>query len=613
MTMATTPRPRDTAAPAAPLPDAAPTGIADYVAARVVTPNDLAAIAILLDMARRETPALQPELRAWVAMGLALRAPRDGHTCVDFSDVAAWSGDLDLAQAERPDWPETAAPWIDSLASAEQLVGTPGSRSPFILDGARLFIARAFHEEQEIARRLVGKGADRIRVLLGGPGTGKTTRVATQLIGLFRDDPDALIALAAPTGKAAARMAEALRLRLQDDKAPDEIRNAPQHVRDKVAQVRPLTIHKLLDYRPHRAPRYGINASKKIACSIVVVDEASMLSSSLMYHLLAGLGDDTQLLLVGDPNQLASVDAGTVLGDIAAAAATSGSPLASRTETLRIRHRFGPRIGALADAILAGDEQGVTRAFGILEGRWTPPRDAVNTKADDPRSVRWIEPGSAAFADVVEEVVTHAALLRDLVKQGRTDAALAARRKLQVLCAHRTGGSGVAGWNQRVERRLGVEFARGWYAGRPLMVIRNNPALDLFNGDMGLVVPGENDGLRDVAFPTAEGPPRRVAVSRLEAVETAHALTIHKSQGSEYEHAIVILPEKPSRIVSRELLYTGVTRASERVTLVGSRAVIEAAIGRPIRRATGLAERLKGGLTETHLPRARGDQGIGRG
>ena len=157
------------------------------------------------------------------------------------------------------------------------------------------------------------------------------------------------------------------------------------------------------------------------------------------------------------------------------------------------------------------------------------------------------------------------------------------------------GSSGVAGWNARVEKRLGVEFARAWYSGRPVMVTRNNPALDLFNGDMGVVMPGEDDGPRHVAFPMAQGAPRRVAVSQLEDVETVHALTIHKSQGSEYEHAIVVLPDKPSRAVTRELLYTAVTRASDKVTVIGSREVIKAAIRKPIRRATGLAGRLQGG------------------
>lgn len=568
-----------------------PTGLAAYVTARVLSANDVAATGMLVAIARRDEAGLDPDLRAWLALGLALRAPRDGHTCVDLADTRDWAGDLAVGSGGHLDWPADAAAWTASLASAGPLVGGAGSRAPFILDGHRLYLARSLHEEEEIARRLGGDDGSRVEILLGGPGTGKTTRVATRLIELLRDDPHAQIALAAPTGKAAARMAEALRHRLHDDKAPDDIRRAPQAVRDAVANVRPVTIHKLLGYRPHGSPRYRFHAGSRLEYGLVVVDEASMLSSSLMHHLLAALGEQTRLLLVGDPDQLASVDAGTVLGDIAKAAVRPGSRLAGRTETLTVRHRFGPRIGALADAILAGDDAGVARAFEILEGRWTPPSDPHNTKPDDPESIRWVEPGRDEITKLSAEVVRQAERLRDLAREGRASEALTAQKRFQVLCAHRAGASGVHGWNARVEERLGVTAA-AWYPGRPLMVSRNNPALDLFNGDVGIVVPGAGTGRLDVALPVAGGEPRLVPVARLEEVETVHALTIHKSQGSEYEHVIVVLPERASRIVTRELLYTAVTRASERVTVVGSREVIEAAIRRPIRRATGLGARL---------------------
>jgi exodeoxyribonuclease V alpha subunit len=182
--------------------------------------------------------------------------------------------------------------------------------------------------------------------------------------------------------------------------------------------------------------------------------------------------------------------------------------------------------------------------------------------------------------------------VRSLAKKGAVTDALAAQKKLQVLCGHRAGAMGVAGWNARVEKGLGVGSWHPWYSGRPIMVTRNNPALDLFNGDVGIVVPGSGEGLRDVAFPQAEGPPRRISVSQLEDIDTVHALTIHKSQGSEYDHVVVVLPERASRLLTKELLYTAVTRAAEKVTVIGSREVIAAAINTPIRRATGLAERL---------------------
>lgn len=583
------------------LPEGVPVALAAYVAAGVISAADVAAAAMLVGMARRADPTLTPCRWAWLALCLAIRAPRDGNTCIHLADT--WPADDDPTAGPALEWPPSAAEWRVALGAAAGLVGPPDSRAPFVLDGERLYLGRSLHEERAIAQRLVGATAANVEILLGGPGTGKTTQVATRLIALFRDNPDAQIALAAPTGKAAARMAEALRARLHDKHAPPEVRDAPQEARDAIAKVRPLTIHTLLGYRPHGTPRYKVCGTNRLSTGMVIVDEASMISSSLMHRLLDGLGENTHLLLVGDPDQLASVDAGTVLGDIASAARNPASRLHAHTTRLTIRHRFGPRIGALADAILGGDDAGVARAFDILEGRWTPVADPRNTKPDDPTSIRWIQPGSDAFKGVVDEVVEHASRVRELVKRGEVQDALTVHKAVQVLCAHRAGSAGVSGWNARVEGRLGIAHGSPWYSGRPIMVTRNNPALDLFNGDVGLVMADKTGGLRHLALTQAKSQapgqtaaePRRVSVARLEDVETVHALTIHKSQGSEYGHAIVVLPERASRIVTRELLYTGITRASDNLTIIGSREVIEAAIRTPIRRATGLADRLMGG------------------
>jgi exodeoxyribonuclease V alpha subunit len=568
-----------------------PAELAACVAAGVISEDDVAATALLVEMAGREQPGLAPEPLAWVAMGLALRTPRDGHTCVVLPEIGGWTGaiqpgDTAAASAGTIFWPADTAGWTRALRSAGPLVGAPGDRAPFILDGDRLYLARSLHEEQEIARRLSGAAAGHVEILLGGPGTGKTTTVAKRLIELFQADPHTRIALAAPTGKAAARMAEALRNRLHDPAAPVEVRAAGAAARAAVEAARPVTVHRLLGNRPQGTPRYRFNAGNPLAYDLVVVDEASMLSSSLMFHLLAALSPATRLLLVGDPDQLASVDAGSVLADLARAAAAPTSPLAGCTTKLTVRHRFGRRIGGLADAILAADADA---ALAILGG--TQPATAAAGAADDPAAVRWVAPHTADFAALVDAAVAHARRLQELAAAGDVAAALEMQKSLQVLCGHREGTLGVAGWNAVVERRLGVAGGSPWYAGRPVLVTRNNPALDLFNGDIGLVVQGAEEGRMDAVFPTGREP-RRVPVSRLEDVTTVHALTIHKSQGSEYRHVVVVLPERPSRIVTRELLYTGVTRAIEKVTVVGSREVIADAVRRPIRRATGLAGRL---------------------
>jgi exodeoxyribonuclease V alpha subunit len=567
-----------------------PAELAAYVAADVVSATDVAAVAMLVGIARRADAAVSPNLRAWIAMCLALRAPRGGNTCVPLDAIDACRGDFDAADAVG--WTTNADDWAASLESAGPLVGSPGDRAPFIRAGNRLYLARSLHEECEIERLLKAAG-DRLEILLGGPGTGKTTQVAVRLVDLLRDNPQKKIALAAPTGKAAARMAEALQQRLTDPKSPAEVRNAPQAVRDAITAAHPTTVHSLLHVVPEASPRYKFRAGNPLAYELVVIDEVSMMSSSLMYHLLAALGDDTQILLVGDPDQLASVDAGTVLGDMAEAARDAASPLSARTSTLKTRHRFGPRIGALADAILEG-EGSLGQAFEILEGRWSYVPDATNEISDDPRSVRWVQPGSPEFKAEVAKVADHAARLRALAKDGAASEAVAELQKLQVLCAHRQGALGVAGWNALVQRRLGVVGGTQWYSGRPVLVTANNRALNLHNGDMGVIMPGLAGKRKDAVFPDGKTH-RRIAVSRLETVDTVHALTIHKSQGSEYDDVIVVLPEKPSRIVTRELLYTGMTRAKKTVTVIGSREVIEHAIRTPIRRATGLAARLKGG------------------
>ena len=568
-----------------------PRELAAYLAAGVISAEDIAAAAVLVEMGRR-AGGCDPLPLAWVAMCLALRTPRDGHTCVDLHRIGDWAAGIDLTSGIHPAWPRDAAAWKQALATAGPLVGVAGDRSPFVLDespagGCRLYLARSLHEEEEIARQLTGGAVARVRILLGGPGTGKTTEVAKRLIDRLRAQPDTRIALAAPTGKAAARMSEALRGSLHDARAPAEIRNAPQIVRDKVDAIRPVTIHKLLGNRPRGTPRYRFRADNPLTYDLVVVDETSMLSSSMMHHLLAALGGETELLLVGDPDQLASVDAGSVLADIAAVARQEGSPLQAVTRILTVRHRFGPRIGALADAILAGD---VAAALAVLGG--TAPRvSGAEAGAVDSAAIHWVEPHGADFEAVVEEVVAHAERLRALAEAGDVAAALDAQKALQVLCAHREGRLGAAGWNATVEMRLGVAGGSRWYAGRPVMVTRNNRAIDLFNGDVGIVVPAAAGSRGEAAFRQG-GETRRIPISRLEDVATVHALTVHKSQGSEYEHAIVVLPAAASRIATRELLYTGITRARRRVTVVGSREVVEAAINRPIRRASGLEGRL---------------------
>ena len=562
-----------------------PEPLLPYVAAGVIEETDAVAADVLVDIARRDAARsggqpTAPSPVAWLGMCLALRGPRDGHTCVELDDARAWAGDPDVGAGGQPPWPATAAEWIRGLAAVERLVGPPGARKPFILDGTRLYLARSLAEEEGIAQVIRGDTGVTVKVLLGGPGTGKTTTVAADLVRRFAEDrPRPRLALAAPTAKAAARMTEVLHRRCGDERALADLGvDVPAAVRaavlEAVAASPATTVHKLLGANPSGRRLFAFDARMPLPYDLVIVDECSMLASSLMHHLLAALAPGAEIRLVGDPDQLVSVEAGSVLADIRQIAARSGWEAAGRARTLTVQRRFAtaPGIGRLANA--------------IRDGRATEALDALGAATAD---VRWVPGARAAdVEDVVAAVVAEARGLCRAAAGGAADV-LARKGRVQVLCANRDGPLGAAGWNRRIEARLGEEARTPWYAGRPVMVTRNSRGLGLSNGDVGVVVPGP--GRRMEAVFGVDGRTVRVPVARLEDVVTVHALTIHKSQGSEYDHAVVVLPEHGSRLLTRELLYTAVTRAIRQVTVIGAREVIEAAIGRPIRRATGLAHR----------------------
>ena len=550
----------------------------DYRTAGVIGRDHIAAATLLVEMARRDG-AVEPERLAWLGMCLALRTVRDGHTCVDLDQIGSWAGQIDLTAAGHLDWPTAATPWIAALVAAAPLLGEPGARRPYVLDGHRLYLARSHAEEVAIAAAIRARAAaGTIGILLGGPGSGKTTKVARDLVARFQDAaasgrPTA-VALAAPTGKAAARMAEALR-----NACTTATVHAPAEARERILQLEPTTVHRLLGSNPSRGDRFEYRADNRLPYDLVIVDEASMLSSSLLHHLLAAVRDDATIMLVGDPDQLASVDAGTALGDIAVFGrpAHAGTPLHRCIETLTACHRTeSAEILELARAIRDGNAQA---ARMLLHPGGDP--------------IAWVDPADKQSLEALTDtVVSHARDLQTVACGGDARAVLAKQGELQVLCGHRAGLMSVAAWNTRVEKQLDTPAGFAWYTGRPVMVTRNSPSLRLANGDVGVVMSAGEARTAAFGVLDADGRPLRIPVSRLEDIDTVHALTIHKSQGSEYGHAVVVLPEQASRIVTRELLYTGVTRARRKVTVVGPWHVIEAAIQTPIRRATGLAGRL---------------------
>jgi exodeoxyribonuclease V alpha subunit len=557
-----------------------------------------------------------------LAAALAVRGPRLGHVLVDLatiSETASVEADEPVDLPALP-WPDPTT-WADRVAASSLVgigdagVGDVGDE-PLRLVGSRLYLDRYWREERQVAadlRALAGHRPDGVSVAVlddglarlfageldgrqcaaaasavrrgltivaGGPGTGKTTTVA-RIVALLAEQaaanglPPPLVALAAPTGKAAARLEESVH---------DEARDLPvdEAIRSQLVELHASTLHRLLGWRPDSQSRFRHNRGQRLPHDAVIVDETSMVSLSMMARLVEAVRPDARLILVGDPGQLASIEAGAVLGDIVgparADAARPGIVVLDRV------HRYGGGIARLADAIRRGD------ADAVLE-----------VLSEGPDGVRWIGVDAADPAADAE-----LAPLRDLAvaagravvagaRAGDAPAALEGLAALRILCAHRRGPQGVATWNARIESWLAAEidgFAadRRWYAGRPLLVTENDYELKLYNGDTGVVVASGPDRLT-AAFERG-GQILGLSPTRLGAVETVYAMTIHKSQGSQFETAAVLLPASTSRILTRELLYTAATRARRELILVGAEEAIRGAVGRPVARASGLGVRL---------------------
>jgi exodeoxyribonuclease V alpha subunit len=526
-----------------------------------------------------------------LAVALVVRALRGGSVCVDLRSVEAQVGVGDLPWPSADDWLATvrASPllgsppvlrvyddnllyldryWREEQQVADDLLALLSTRAPAVApDISRLF-PPGYEEQREAAEVALAQG---LTVLTGGPGTGKTTTVA-RLLALFAEQAEPAgkarlrIALAAPTGKAAARLQEAVQLEVDKLDAVD---------RQRVSGLRATTLHRLLGSRPDTSSRFRHHRGNRLPHDVIVVDETSMVSLTMMARLLEAVRPETRLLIVGDPDQLASVEAGAVLADLVDGL---GARNDARVAALRTSHRFGESIGELASSIRAGDAD---RVIDVLRAggdhiEW------INT--DDPTE------------HLRRVLVPHGLRLRQAAVLGDAAAALATLDEHRLLCAHRRGTYGIQHWNRQVERWLteatGEPIWSSWYAGRPLLVTTNDYGLGVYNGDTGVTVL-DNGVLRAVIAGADE--PLEFATSRLSDVETMHAMTIHKSQGSQAEDVTVLLPPADSRLLTRELFYTAVTRAKRKVRVVGSEGEVRAAIGHRALRATGLRLRLQPG------------------
>lgn len=564
---------------------------------------------------------------------LASRAVGRGHVCATLADLA-----------ERPlldddgEPVDVAVPSLSAwLAALEQspLVGDGDARTPLVLVGGRLYLHRYFDYERRLAAsllarverrpdvdtRLLAEGLDRLfprepgheqrraaaasvlqrfTVISGGPGTGKTTTVVRILAllqeqALARRGAPLRMTLVAPTGKAAQRLGEAIGASVETLPVDDAIRAAiPREA---------TTIHRALGYQPRTPTRFRHGLERPLDTDLVLADEASMIDLALMTKLVEAVPPSARLILLGDKDQLTSVEAGAILGDVhggatgvtADVAATLGEvlgeivpaadvpPIANSMVRLdkSYRYRGDSGIGALARAINAGD---VDRSLRVLAGDVSMPYGQVQLLPIDAS-----DPLGGPLGGTVVEGFRAAVTPGDLARR------LEALGAFRVLAAHRRGPLGVDGLNAAIATRLRRESLTPGdgehYEGRPILVTTNDYQMNLFNGDVGLVV-REGAGLV-ACFPADDGV-RRVPVGRLPPHDTVFAMTVHKSQGSEFDRVAIVLPDRLSPVLTRELVYTAVTRAREAADLFGDSAVVAGAIRQRVERASGLRQALWG-------------------
>ncbi|TGU74301.1 exodeoxyribonuclease V subunit alpha [Geomonas terrae] len=579
----------------------------------------------------RQAGSRDPHLEA--AAALLSRGVTAGDVCLDLA------GALDEGRAAGYRL-ESVATWRERLAAAP-VVGAPGEFKPLILDHAdRLYLQRYWRYENELAEAILKRGEpaqfDRERlkqglarlfpatpgetdwqrvaalaavtrrfcVISGGPGTGKTSTVV-KVLALLLEQAEALgtgsalrIALAAPTGKAAARLKESIAAGL--DKAEQEVRGLiPEDV---------FTLHRLLGYLKGSSG-FRHNSENPLPYDVVIVDEASMVSLPLMAKLLCALRRDTRLILLGDRDQLASVEAGAVLGDMCDTGAVHGfSPEfdALTAEVAGDAVSVQPGLGPLGDAVVLLKKSyrfSSTGGIGKI-GTLVNAGDAVAALAAclDPAlpevSLASLPP-AGGLADALAKRITdgYAEYLHEQSPEG----AFAKFSRFRILCAMRSGPYGVEAVNQLVRQRLaqaGLIHPHGrWYAGQPVMISKNDYNLGLFNGDVGLILPdAESGGELRAFFPSGSGGMRKVLSLRLPEYECAFAMTVHKSQGSEFDRVLLVLPDRDTSVLTRELLYTAITRAKSSAEILATEDLFLSTVERRVIRRSGLRERLWGAI-----------------
>ena len=596
----------------------------------------------MVELAGKVSPDRQRNL--WLAAALVSAYVSKGHVCLNLSDSA---GEF-LGTEEDERMPSMMCPGIDEwVGSLKELsvVGCPGEFKPLVLDDKmRLYLYRYWSYEQQLANSILTmKGLhtqivdkkmliesikrffphdgetvnwqciasilavlNRFTVISGGPGTGKTHTVGRILALLIEQAKGAplSIALAAPTGKAAARLTDMVR-------AIKEELNCPSEVKALIPETA-FTIHRLL------GPIYGgktfrYNEANRLPFHVVVVDEASMVDLPLMAKLTCSLEEGSRLLLLGDKDQLASVEPGAVFGDICDTDSINifSSNIAGTVKDLlsvELPHRESQE-NTVADSIVVltksyrfGSESGIgLLASAVKECRFSNAFGLIKDTTHN--DIRWQEvPTIENLEEAIEEKFY--SFYSDYLAASSPQEAFSLFDRFHILCALRHGPYGAISLNWFIEhmcRRMGlIPKAEGWYKCEPVMITMNDYHLRLFNGDVGIVFPDQDaEKQLRVFFPADGGGYRKLLPGRLKNYETVYAMTVHKSQGSEFDHVVLLLPDRPSKVVTRELVYTAITRAKKSVEIWGTEQVFRNALSQTTRRESGLRDMIRSGKDET--------------
>jgi len=592
-----------------------------------------------------------PQQLGFIAGLLSIELSR-GHVCLDIKNLTL-AGLPALTSRKRAELSQQLDSVDWPLLFAESTVVSDGSSStPLVFDGERLYLQRYWHYQQGLAERLIKlalpSGLDsssvgnltqllsklfpeteqgneeinwqkvaaavaltrKLAVISGGPGTGKTTTVTKLLSALVQQGMDnnsvPEIKLVAPTGKAAARLIESI------GNAVGRL-DIPPEVREQIP-TSASTIHRLLGALPDRA-EFRHNQHNPLHLDILVVDEASMVDLPMMYKLITAMPDKARLILLGDKDQLASVEAGAVLGDICSFSrydysreqfnqlavltsyqnlpcSDSGNPVTDSLCMLRKSFRFDEKsgIGQLAAKVNQGDRTAVRQV-------WKSGYSDISYVALSTESYQQLITKLAQEYSLYLEKLESA----DSDDLSRARSALKAFSRCRLLCANREGAFGVSGVNIRIEQALAAQRKLPvrrelWYHGRPIMVTRNEHSLGLYNGDIGICMLTEDESGEQrlkVFFELADGSVREVLPGRVPEHETAFAMTIHKSQGSEFESTYMLLPDEHSPVLTRELIYTGITRAKNRLVVCADERVLMRAVASKTARLSGLQSALE--------------------